>query len=55
MTSLLHRVQQEYPHPQGAWWVPAWLGGMAPTVEEAKIIQEAFFAERARKRAKQNR
>ncbi|MCV7402945.1 1-acyl-sn-glycerol-3-phosphate acyltransferase [Mycobacterium fragae] len=55
MTSLLHRVQQEYPHPQGAWWVPAWLGGMAPTVEEAKIIQETFFAERARKRAKHGR
>jgi 1-acyl-sn-glycerol-3-phosphate acyltransferase len=55
MTSLLHRVQEEYPHPQGAWWVPARLGGMAPTVAEAKIIQETFFAERARKRAKHGR
>lgn len=55
MTSLLHRVQQEYPHPPGEWWVPARLGGGAPTEAEAKIIQETFFAERARKRAKQNR
>jgi 1-acyl-sn-glycerol-3-phosphate acyltransferase len=50
MTSLLHRVQQEYPHPKGAYWVPRRLGGSAPTVAEAKILEETERAERARKR-----
>jgi 1-acyl-sn-glycerol-3-phosphate acyltransferase len=51
MTSLLHRVQEEYPHPEGAFWVPRRLGGSAPTVAEAKIIEDTEKAERARKRA----
>jgi 1-acyl-sn-glycerol-3-phosphate acyltransferase len=51
MTSLLHRVQQEYPHPEGAYWVPRRLGGSAPTVAEAKIFEETERAERARRRA----
>jgi 1-acyl-sn-glycerol-3-phosphate acyltransferase len=51
MTSLLHRVQQEYPHPEGAFWVPRRLGGSAPTVAEAKIIEDTEKAERARRRA----
>ncbi|MDT5085844.1 MAG: hypothetical protein QOJ61_2887, partial [Mycobacterium sp.] len=52
MTSLLQRVQEEYPHPEGAYWVPRRLGGSAPTVAEAKIIEDTEKAERARKRAK---
>jgi 1-acyl-sn-glycerol-3-phosphate acyltransferase len=52
MTSLLHRVQEEYPHPEGAYWVPQRLGGGAPTVAEAKIIEETERTERTRKRAK---
>lgn len=51
MTSLLHRVQEEYPHPEGAYWVPQRLGGTAPTVAEAKILEETERTERARKRA----
>jgi 1-acyl-sn-glycerol-3-phosphate acyltransferase len=51
MTSLLHRVQEEYPHPEGAYWVPRRLGGSAPTVAEAKILEETEKTERARKRA----
>jgi 1-acyl-sn-glycerol-3-phosphate acyltransferase len=51
MTSLLHRVQEEYPHPEGAFWVPRRLGGSAPTVAEAKLREETEKAERARKRA----
>jgi 1-acyl-sn-glycerol-3-phosphate acyltransferase len=55
MTSLLHRVQEEYPHPGGAFWVPRRLGGSAPTVAEAKVLQDTENkkrkAERARKRA----
>jgi 1-acyl-sn-glycerol-3-phosphate acyltransferase len=55
MTSLLHRVQEQYPHPEGAFWVPRRLGGRAPTVAEAKIIEETERIERARKRAKHPR
>jgi 1-acyl-sn-glycerol-3-phosphate acyltransferase len=51
MTSLLHRVQAEYPHPEGAYWVPRRLGGSAPTVAEAKNLEETERTERARKGA----
>jgi 1-acyl-sn-glycerol-3-phosphate acyltransferase len=51
MTMLLYRVQEEYPHPAGAYWVPRRLGGSAPTGDEAKALEAAELAERARKRA----
>ena len=51
MTLLLHRAQLDYPHPAGAYWVPRRLGGGAPTPEEARALDEAELAERARKRA----
>ncbi len=51
MNKLLHMVQKTYPHPEGAYWVPHRLGGSAPTMEEAKALEEAELAERARKRA----
>lgn len=51
MTTILHEVQEQYPHPAGAWWVPARLGGGAPTLEEAKRIEEVERAERARRAA----
>ena len=51
MTELLHSVQKEYPQPEGAFWVPRRLGGSAPTVDEARVLEEAELAERARKRA----
>jgi 1-acyl-sn-glycerol-3-phosphate acyltransferase len=54
MTSLLHRVQEDYPHPEGAYWVPQRLGGTAPTVAEAKVLEDTEKkrrTERARKRA----
>lgn len=54
MTTLLHETQESYPHPAGAYWVPRRLGGGAPTPEEAKMLEEAEFAERARKRAKRD-
>ncbi len=49
MTELLHTVQQSYGHPQGAYWVPRRLGGSAPTMEEARVREDAELAERARK------
>jgi 1-acyl-sn-glycerol-3-phosphate acyltransferase len=51
MTALLHKAQEDYPHPEGAYWVPRRLGGSAPTMDEAKALEEAELAERARKRA----
>lgn len=51
MTEQLHEAQRDYPHPQGAYWVPRRLGGSAPTLDEAKALDEAELAERARKRA----
>src|SRR6185437_8752800 len=29
MTALLHKTQLDYPHPEGAYWVPRRLGGRA--------------------------
>lgn len=49
MTRLLHRVQEEYPHPRGAYWVPRRLGGGAPTPAEAALLEQAERAERSRR------
>jgi hypothetical protein len=54
MTAVLHRVQEEYPHPEGVYWVPRRLGGSAPTLEEARLLDEAELAERARRQAEKN-
>jgi 1-acyl-sn-glycerol-3-phosphate acyltransferase len=51
MTTLLHGAQQAYEHPEGAYWVPRRMGGSAPTMDEAKLLDEAELAERARKQA----
>ncbi|MEO3759928.1 lysophospholipid acyltransferase family protein [Mycobacterium sp. B14F4] len=51
MTELLHKAQLDYPHPEGAFWVPRRLGGTAPTPAEARMLDEAELAERARRRA----
>lgn len=47
MTKILHEVQEQYPHPPGAWWVPQRLGGGAPTPAEAARLDEAERASRA--------
>jgi 1-acyl-sn-glycerol-3-phosphate acyltransferase len=49
MTVLLHEVQEQYPHPPGAFWVPRRLGGGAPTPAEAARLDEAELAQRARR------
>ena len=51
MTALLHDVQLSYEHPEGAYWVPRRMGGSAPTMAEAKLLDEIELAERARKHA----
>lgn len=54
MTTVLHEVQEQYPHPPGAWWVPHRLGGEAPTPEEAKRLDETELIERARRAAERH-
>jgi len=54
MTELLQRVQLGYPHPPGEYWVPRRLGGSAPTMSEAKLLDEAELAERARQQAERS-
>lgn len=49
MVRLLHETQESYPHPPGAYWVPRRLGGGAPTPEEARLLDEAELAERAKR------
>ncbi|GAA4842070.1 lysophospholipid acyltransferase family protein [Kitasatospora terrestris] len=55
MTEMLDRAQREYPDkPAGAedsWWLPAHLGGTAPTLEVAEAEDEAEAAARAERRA----
>ncbi|AQA02897.1 1-acyl-sn-glycerol-3-phosphate acyltransferase [Mycobacterium sp. MS1601] len=51
MTAVLTDVQQHYPHPEGAYWLPRRLGGTAPTLEEAMLLDQAELAERARRQA----
>ena len=54
MTELLQRAQLGYPHPAGQYWVPRRLGGSAPTMSEARLLDEAELAERARKQAERS-
>jgi 1-acyl-sn-glycerol-3-phosphate acyltransferase len=53
MGTILHDVQLAYPHPPGAHWVPAILGGGAPSPDKARKLDEAELAQRAR-RAKEH-
>ena len=46
MNELLYRVQEEYPHPDGEYWVPRRLGGNAPTREDSQAIRLAELQER---------
>lgn len=49
MNGLLHRVQEEYPHPPGAYWVPQRLGGSAPTQDESRGLRAAELRQRAQR------
>ncbi len=48
MAPMLAQVQQDYPHPAGEYWVPRRMGGSAPTLEEAKVLDERELAQRMR-------
>ncbi|HEY6745455.1 MAG TPA: lysophospholipid acyltransferase family protein [Mycobacteriales bacterium] len=54
MTAQLHRVQESYPDkpgPEGDWWLPARLGGSAPTPERAAELDAEEAARRAARKA----
>ena len=54
MTEMLEQTIAAYPpaeQPPGSWWVPARLGGTAPTLAEAALLDVAEKRERARRRA----
>jgi len=54
MTQMLRDTVAAYPadeQPPGSWWVPASMGGSAPTLEEAARLDGEEKRERARKRA----
>ncbi|WP_328389814.1 lysophospholipid acyltransferase family protein [Nocardia sp. NBC_00416] len=46
MGELLTAAQEGYPAPAGAPWVPARLGGGAPTLEQAAILEAEEYARR---------
>ncbi len=51
LADLLDQTIARYPDkPPGAWWIPARLGGSAPTPVEAEAIEERVRAEKAAKR-----
>ena len=54
MSQMLVEAVHAYPEdeqPPGSWWVPASMGGSAPTLEEAARLDVEEKRERARKRA----
>lgn len=46
MGELLEQAQQDYPMEPGARWVPARLGGTAPTLEQAAVLEQEELARR---------
>ncbi|WP_280272316.1 lysophospholipid acyltransferase family protein [Nocardia wallacei] len=51
MRELLDRAQQSYDMPAGARWVPARLGGSAPTPEQAAVLDQRELERRRAKKA----
>jgi 1-acyl-sn-glycerol-3-phosphate acyltransferase len=49
INAILYRVQEEYPHPDGEFWVPQRLGGSAPSQDVSRELRVAELAERLRK------
>jgi 1-acyl-sn-glycerol-3-phosphate acyltransferase len=49
MNALLYQVQQEYPHPEGEYWVPRRLGGSAPSQDDSHAIRLSELQERLQK------
>lgn len=56
MSALLDKAITEYPvSPQGQWWAPARYGGLAPTPEEAAVLDAEEKERKAARRAAKQR
>lgn len=60
MTSLLDKARAAYaenfgPIPEGAAWIPAHLGGSAPTQERADLLDKAELERRAARRREKDK
>ncbi|MEQ6900879.1 lysophospholipid acyltransferase family protein [Nocardioides sp. YIM 152588] len=58
MAQMLDEVIAAYPaeeQPPGSWWLPARLGGGAPTLDEARELELAERRERARRKAEKRK
>ncbi|MET4047258.1 MULTISPECIES: lysophospholipid acyltransferase family protein [unclassified Rhodococcus (in: high G+C Gram-positive bacteria)] len=56
MQEMLLALQEDYDHEPGAYWVPARLGGGAPTLEQAdKLDAEDLAARNAAREAKKSK
>ncbi|MEU0544796.1 lysophospholipid acyltransferase family protein [Nocardia sp. NPDC005978] len=51
LQAMLLDLQRDYVHEPGAFWVPARLGGGAPTLEEANAIEQAEAEAKASRRS----
>lgn len=55
MRVMLDEVRADYPQqpdgPEDRWWLPKTMGGTAPTVEEAEVLEAAVLERRRAKRA----
>ncbi|MBF6335067.1 1-acyl-sn-glycerol-3-phosphate acyltransferase [Nocardia abscessus] len=52
MSELLEGAQRDYPMVKGARWVPARLGGTAPTLAEAAVLEREEMERRRRAKAR---
>ncbi|MEU1996986.1 lysophospholipid acyltransferase family protein [Nocardia gamkensis] len=52
MSELLARAQRDYPMAEGARWLPARLGGTAPTLAEAAVLEREEMERRRRAKAR---
>ncbi len=55
MEKLLELAQRDYEMPEGARWVPARLGGTAPTPERAKVLEQEEMERRRAAKARRDR
>ncbi|NKY28231.1 lysophospholipid acyltransferase family protein [Nocardia gamkensis] len=52
MNELLDRAQRDYPMEEGARWVPVRLGGTAPTLAEAAVLEREEMERRHRAKSR---
>lgn len=51
MRDLLDQTVARYPYDGSPWWIPARLGGSAPTLEQAEVLDQQARERKAAKKA----